>query len=377
MTYRAADTRLDLERLIHVAGASDDLIVEHVESMGVERTARTVVREVLDRVDLRGCPPIDVLFRLHTGAQSADVIVCVAADGSTTTPAAPSSGAVAATVEQSLPEFVRSVLGPRGAATNATRVLHWPDLSAFETFGRPQPAFEPVRRLLDSVDHGYRATLAELCVRAGSDKWGVHQYPQHYAKHFEMLRDRPLTILEIGVGGFADPRRGGESLRMWKRYFPRATVYGIDIVDKSELSEPRITVLRADQSAPADLARVLETTGPLDLVIDDGSHLSAHVIASFDVLFPALRPGGMYVIEDLQTSYWPHFGGRSGVYDDTSTSMGFLKALIDGLNFAEIDGREPRRTDTAIKGMHFYHNIVFVEKGENRDEGAPAWLRGA
>ncbi|MFI6999211.1 class I SAM-dependent methyltransferase [Nocardia sp. NPDC050175] len=183
-----------------------------------------------------------------------------------------------------------------------------------------------------------------------------------------------MTILEIGVGGYDDLRRGGESLRMWKRYFPRATIYGLDIIDKTTLSEPRLTVLQGDQSSPADLERVIRATGPLDIIIDDGSHVSAHVITAFNTLFPVLRDGGVYVVEDLQTSYWPHFGGQTSAYDDTSTSMGFLKNMVDGLNFEEIGGRDPARTDASIKGMHFYHNMAFIEKAENRDGGAPSWL---
>ncbi|MFG2445251.1 hypothetical protein ACGFQG_20495 [Nocardia fluminea] len=379
MTEYAVRTQTDLKRLIRAAGACDDTIAECVKSIGVDAVVHAVMREVLDRTDLRGCPAAEVLFRLHGGAppqsQGSDVVIRVADDG-TVALATMSTASVTATVAQSLPEVVRSVFGPRGSASTATRVLQWTAESSPETFGRPDPAFETVRRLLDSIDRSYHASLAELCVRSGSDKWGVHQYPQHYERHFQTVRDRPLTILEIGVGGYDNPRRGGESLRMWKRYFPRAAVYGIDIIDKSSLSESRMTILRADQADPVDLARVLEITGPLDIIIDDGSHVSAHVIATFALLFPALRSGGMYVIEDLQTSYWPHFGGKAGVYDDMETSVGFLKAMVDGLNHAEIDNRAQASTDACVKGMHFYHNLAFLEKGENRDEGAPSWLRG-
>ncbi|MFC9437645.1 hypothetical protein [Nocardia sp. NPDC057030] len=375
MTQHVTVARSDLARLIDAAGASDTVLSASIQSMGVESAARAVLWEVLDRVDLRGCPPVEVLFRLFLGTADIEAVVRVTDDGSEIL-WAPASGRVAATVEQSLIELVRSVFGPRCAASSATRVLRWDDVSDPESFGRPQPAFESVRRLLDSTDRGYQAGLSELCVRYGSDKWGVHQYPRHYEKHFEAVRDRPLTILEIGVGGYADPRRGGESLRMWRRFFPRAAVFGIDIIDKSALSGQRMTVLQADQSSAADLAHVVEVTGPLDIIIDDGSHVSAHVIATFNALFPALRHGGIYVIEDLQTSYWPHFGGKAGIYTDTSTSAGFLKAMIDGLNYEEIDGRESEPTDACITGMHFYHNMAFLEKGENQDGGAPSWLRG-
>ncbi|WP_036566671.1 class I SAM-dependent methyltransferase [Nocardia sp. BMG51109] len=365
----------DIERLVHAAGAGDGVLAESIESIGAEAVARIVMAEVVDRADLRGCPPVAVSFRLRTEGTITEMIVDKSGSGVTAHPAtAAAASRTDATVEQSLVEVVRGVFGPRGAGSSATRVLRWRDIDGPESFGRPALAFEPVRRLLDSIDRPYHTSLAEWCVRSGSDKWGVHQYPQHYERHFDPIRDRPLTILEIGVGGYDDPHRGGESLRMWKRYFPRAAIFGLDIVDKTALSTPRLTVLQGDQSSATDLERVVRATGPLDIIIDDGSHISAHVITAFHTLFPALRDGGVYVVEDLQTSYWPHFGGKSGAYNDISTSMGFLKAMLDGLNHEEIDGREPAPTDAAIKGMHFYHNMAFLEKGENRDGGAPSWL---
>lgn len=97
-------------------------------------------------------------------------------------------------------------------------------------------------------------------------------------------------------------------------------------------------------------------------------------LTSFRTLFPALRDGGLYALEDLQTSYWPSFGGKANTFDDPTTSVGYLKRLVDGLNHEEIDGREPQPTDSAISGLHFYHNLAVVEKGSNREGGAPSWI---
>lgn len=95
---------------------------------------------------------------------------------------------------------------------------------------------------------------------------------------------------------------------MWKRYLPHAQIYGIDIHAKN-IREPRITVFQGSQSDRAFLEKVTAEIGPIDLLIDDGSHIGDHIHVSFESLFPKVRPGGLYVIEDLHTSYWPSMAG--------------------------------------------------------------------
>ena len=80
-----------------------------------------------------------------------------------------------------------------------------------------------------------------------SDKWGWHSYTRHYAQHFRKFRYKRIKLLEIGAGGYDDPRAGGESLRMWKRYFLFANIYSIDIYEKSFLEERRIKIFKGSQ----------------------------------------------------------------------------------------------------------------------------------
>jgi len=203
----------------------------------------------------------------------------------------------------------------------------------------------------------------------GTDKEGAHSYADAYEWHFRHLRHRAITLLEIGVGGYRDSTSGGESLRMWKEFFPRAQIIGIDIHPKEGLSEDRIAILQGDQSDEKFLDDVASRYGPFDVVIDDGSHICAHVIASFRALFPHLAEDGIYAIEDLQTSYWARgYGGSSGL-DRAGTSMTFLQELVDGLNYAEFDipNYVPAYTDTWIRSLTFYHNMAFVQKGANTD----------
>jgi len=200
----------------------------------------------------------------------------------------------------------------------------------------------------------------------GTDKQGAHSYADAYERHLSHLRGEPITLLEIGIGGYRDPRSGGASLRMWKEYFPFARIIGLDIHDKSALAEDRITILRGSQGDPAYLGRMALEHGPFDVVIDDGSHHCKHVITSFQVLFPHLTENGIYAIEDLQTSYWETYGGSSGP-DRRGTSMTMLQSLVDGINHAEFDipFYEPTYTDKWVRSATFYHNLAFIEKGLN------------
>ena len=228
----------------------------------------------------------------------------------------------------------------------------------------------------------HRHDLGFLARHFGTDKCSGHDYAGNYQRHFASRRTDRLTLLEIGVGGYGDPHKGGASLRMWKAYFPRARIFGLDIFDKRGCEEDRIRILQGSQEAPDVIAAVVAETGPLDIVIDDGSHDNAHVRATFGLLFPHVREGGIYVVEDLQTSYWPKYGGCRDL-DATSTSMALFKRLADGLNHAERiePGYSPTFFDVNVSSVHFYHNMVFVYRGRNdevsnllRNNVAPAWL---
>lgn len=205
--------------------------------------------------------------------------------------------------------------------------------------------------------------LTKLARHYKTDKWGVHYYTPHYQNHFKAFRKKKIKLLEIGVGGNDNPQVGGNSLRMWKRYFKNGKIYSLDLYDKSPLEESRIKIFKGDQSSQEVLDHLLQYTGDLDIIVDDGSHINEHVITSFKILFPYLKSGGIYVIEDTQTSYWPTFGGEFRPTHSQNTTMGFLKSLTDGLNSSEFQFDYDRNYfDRYISSIHFYHNIVFIHK---------------
>lgn len=210
------------------------------------------------------------------------------------------------------------------------------------------------------------SSLTELAVEFRTDKWGVHRYTPHYERHLSHLKDEQFTLLELGIGGYTNKRRSGASLRMWRWFFPRAQIVGLDIEDKTWLTKGRQHAYLGDQTDPEILQRIIDERGAPMVVIDDGSHIPAHVRSSFQYLFPRLPEGAIYCIEDIQTSYWPEWGGQVDP-KASGTSMDLVKDLIDGLNHEEflLEGYEPSYTDRWVKAVHCYHNLVFIEKGDN------------
>jgi MycE methyltransferase N-terminal len=355
--------------LLAACAGEDEQIAAAARAIGLDTTMDILVRELVDRADLtQPLPGGEVRIALRFGLAGQDASSLIRLGNGEVSWTLAEADRPNASISQQLCEVCRCVFGPRATVTAATRSVAYGDRELADPDGAGRPVFAAVQRLLAALDRTVAPDLAALAVRYGSDKFGLHQHTRHYERHLGPLRDRRLTILEIGVGGYGEPAAGGGSLRMWRGYFPRALVYGLDIWDKRPHDSQRITTIRGDQSDQDGLSAIAAKLGGLDLVIDDGSHVSDHVIASFLALFPHLRPGGLYAIEDVQTSYWPLFGGNGEDLDDPRTSLGFLKTLLDGLNHRELlhtHRRQPQPTDGQITGIHFYRNLVLLEKGVN------------
>lgn len=159
-------------------------------------------------------------------------------------------------------------------------------------------------------------TLAQLCKKHRTDKCGFgHDYVEIYEMLFAPLRTKAKKIFEIGV-------LGGESLRLWEEYFPSADVIGIDIVDSRKHDVGRVKTAIADQGKRDELAKIVaESGGAFDIILDDGGHRMDQQQISFGALFPALKSGGLYVIEDIHTSFpdlYPNYGvegdGQNSTY---------------------------------------------------------------
>ena len=180
-----------------------------------------------------------------------------------------------------------------------------------------------------------------------------------YEHFFDSLREKEINILEIGV-------ENGYSLKLWREYFINAKICGIDI-DKKDFSIENVEIFCGDQSDHNFLSKVVEKYGKFDIIIDDGSHLSKHIISSFNYLFDHLNEDGLYIIEDLQTSYIPRYGGSRLNLNKKKTSMNFIKNLSDSINYEGNDKPFFKKSiyDGKIKSVHFYQNISIIVKGES------------
>lgn len=203
------------------------------------------------------------------------------------------------------------------------------------------------------------------------DKW-LH-YFAIYERHFHRFRGQPVSVIEFGVSH-------GGSAQMWKHYFgPRARITGVDIDARcAGVAEPQIEIVIGDQGDREFLRRLCDRVGPVDIVIDDGGHTMQQQLATFEVLFPSVSSQGVYLCEDLHTSYWPRFGGG---YRRAGTFVEFAKGLIDQLNaWHSYDDTSFAVDDhtRSIRSMHFYDSVVVLEKDEvlppsQETVGTPSW----
>ena len=213
-------------------------------------------------------------------------------------------------------------------------------------------------------------TLTEIARQYKTDKANDHSYTGHYEFHFDRMRNENIKILEIGIGGYSESTEGGGSLKMWRDYFQNGKIYGFDIHHKEGLDEERIKTFQGNQVDNDFLGWLCNEHGEFDIIVDDGSHVPGHVIHSFNYLFPKLKNGGIYVVEDTQTSYWKSMGGDYKNPANINTSVNYFKHLADGLNFQEFvdPGYKPTYFDLNILSIHFYHNLIFIYKGDNSEE---------
>jgi SAM-dependent methyltransferase len=164
--------------------------------------------------------------------------------------------------------------------------------------------------------------MIELVAQHGANK--PPSYLPIYAEFLAPIRNAPVRILEMGI-------QTGNSLLVWRDYFPWGQVTGIDLELPTMPDMDHIVMYAGAQEDVALLDRVGAERGPFDVIVDDCSHIGALAEASFWPLFTRhLVPGGIYAIEDWGTGYWPNWeDGAAPAPDHTAGMVGFVKRLVD------------------------------------------------
>lgn len=366
------DTPL-IEKVLLAAGLPEVEITARVTELGPDAVAEALLAEVADRAAVLHGPAHRFVIQcdLGFGGQRLGYLLTLG-DGAAPRIEKGWDSDAAATIRQDLVDLLRELFGPAGPY-GVTREVSVKEYFNSEYSPNIAAGMWPVLGAMTQRPKD----LSELAARFGSDKWGGRWYTPHYQRHFEPYRELPAKVLEIGIGGYDAIDAGGESLRMWKHYFRRGLIYGLDIFTKTGVEESRLRVVQGDQGDAQFLDAMARELGPFDIIIDDGSHMSHHIIASFNALFPHVRPGGIYVVEDLATAYWPTWGGDPDPAAQYK-SITMLKDLLDGLHHQERirdGGAQPTTTESTITGLHLYHNLALIEKGLNTEQGAPEWLK--
>lgn len=185
-------------------------------------------------------------------------------------------------------------------------------------------------------------------------KWA--HYFDVYERHFSKYRGKEIVILEIGT-------LHGGSLQMWKSYFgDKAKIYGMDINPACKaVEEENIKVLIGSQTDRKFLRQVKQEIPPIDILIDDGGHTMLQQIVSYEELFDHVKPDGVYLCEDVHTSYWLKYGGG---HKRRGSFIEYSKNFIDQLNaYHSVEKSLPVTSFTrSVNSVHYYDSIVVVEK---------------
>lgn len=232
--------------------------------------------------------------------------------------------------------------------------------------------------------------VLDILTKHKSSKIG--EFSQIYSKILNPYLNKNIVLLEIGV-------RRGESFKAYVDIFENSQLYGLDIgfthgsyvwedtvKELEEYGKGRAKVITGSQDDEELLhnlgKEVMEKYGGFDIIIDDGSHIMEHQQTSLKVLSQYMKPFGTYIIEDIETSYYPRFGGtliKDHNFGKKNTTTELLKKLVDVINRDFTEGQykhknppAPRRNvskysvingDSKIFSMEIFPNCAVLHFG--------------
>lgn len=184
-----------------------------------------------------------------------------------------------------------------------------------------------------------------------------------YHRHLQHFRGKKMHLLEIGVAS-------GGSLQMWKAYFgPRLRVTGVDCCPfsgmRGELEDHRTSIWIGNQEDPQFWDELVQSVPPIDVVIDDGSHVGRMQLEAFQSLWPYLAPGGAYIVEDMMFAYMDMASMASKDSDFFKGHTHWvekLKHLMDEMQTGFTADSRLKDSVASIRGIHTYRHLCVIEK---------------
>jgi len=198
-----------------------------------------------------------------------------------------------------------------------------------------------------------------------------HSYVRVYDFFLRSRRNEDLRLCEIGlIRGLLQKKSVDEehpnppSIRMWRKYLPNASLVGFDIRKFAQPKDSKCTIIQGDQSSREDLQKILDQHSEYDVIIDDALHASPHQQITLSFLFPHVKSGGVFFIEDLR--HQPEGFERN----DVPKTRDLLRtlAMTGNWNSPLCTPEEKKILETQVKEIHFFESL----KGSDPIFGADA-----
>lgn len=208
--------------------------------------------------------------------------------------------------------------------------------------------------------------LNDIGLKYGTDKSSNHHdFLKVYEQYFESVRNKNISLIEIGYGGYEFEDRGGESARTWYEYFPNAKFVYVDLYNKIGAMNDRTDFFQGSQTDKHLLKTIIEREAGAEkrVVIDDASHINPLTIETFEIVFPLLKSGDLYFVEDVHTSYWSEHGYEGNECTAASgTTMQFFSFLTHQLNAEHFHAECRNEFANKIEFIHFYKEMIVIKK---------------
>jgi hypothetical protein len=223
----------------------------------------------------------------------------------------------------------------------------------------------PDTESLDAIGRSNNTDKASRWKNANGQLQHGHNYLHVYERYFNKFRFKPVVLVEIGVG---PEWNCGASVRTWLNYFVhhQTQIIGVDNAKHANRDfGKRATILLGDASEQAFISKVGNDYRP-HIVVDDGSHIWSHQISTFCYLFPFVQPGGIYIVEDVGTSFGTLRANYSaGPTDFFSAAASLITNIVGGGQQHPLADSLPSALNSQsaeIQSITCFREVVLIEK---------------